>query len=92
MTPSEEMDLLFKWPGKESAENVENIRGIHFNHPAAGLAMIWDRLEQSYGTAEVIEDALFKRINAFLKLTNRDYSKLTKLSDFVMELESAKAK
>ncbi|XP_034385776.1 uncharacterized protein LOC117729138 isoform X1 [Cyclopterus lumpus] len=91
LTPSEEMDLLFKWLGKASAEQVEHIRAIHINHPAAGLAMIWDRLEQSYGSAEVIEDALFKRIDAFPKITNRDYSKLTKLSDLLMELESAKA-
>lgn len=90
LTPSEEMDLLFKWLGKESSEHVEHIRAIHINHPAAGLAMIWDRLEQSYGSAEVIEDALFKRIDAFPKLTNRDYSKLTKLSDLLKELESAK--
>ncbi|XP_060782945.1 uncharacterized protein LOC132890172 [Neoarius graeffei] len=91
LTPSEEMDLLFKWLGKESAEHIEHIRAIHINHPAAGLAMIWNRLEQFYGSAEVIEDALFKRIDAFPKITNRDYSKLTKLSDLLMELESAKA-
>ncbi|XP_056273067.1 uncharacterized protein LOC130195510 [Pseudoliparis swirei] len=88
LTPSEEMDLLFKWLGKESAEHVEHIRAIHINRPAAGLAMIWHRLEQSYGSAEVIEDALFKRIDAFPKITNRDYSKLIKLSDLLMELVS----
>lgn len=90
LTPSEEMDLLFKWLGKESAEHVERIRAIHINHPAAGLDMIWDRLDQSYGSAEAIEDALFKRVDAFPKITNQDYSKLTKLSDLLMELESAK--
>lgn len=49
--------------------------------------MIWDRLEQCYGSAEVIEDAL---IDSFPKVTNRDYSKLRKLHDIVMELQSAK--
>ncbi len=53
--------------------------------------MAWDRLDQTYGSAEVIEDALFKRIDAFSKIANRDYSKLTKLSDLLMELQSAKA-
>lgn len=90
LTPSEEMDLLLKWLGKESAEHVEQIRSIHINHPEAGLAMIWDRLKQTYGSTEVIEDALFKRIETFPKITNRDYSKLTKLSDLLMELQSAK--
>lgn len=53
--------------------------------------MIWDRLERTYGSPEVIEDALFKRIDTFPKITNQDYSKLTKLSDLLMELQSAKA-
>lgn len=64
------MDLLFKWLGKESAEHVEHIRAIHINHPAAGLDMIWDRLDQSYGSAEAIEGALFKRVDAFPEITN----------------------
>ncbi len=72
------MDLLLKWLGKESAEHVEQIRAIHINHPQAGLAMAWDRLDQTYGSAEVIEDALFKRIDVFPKIANQDYSKLTK--------------
>lgn len=49
LTSSEDMDLLLKRLGKESAEHVEQIRGIHINHPEAGLAMTWDRLEQTYG-------------------------------------------
>ncbi len=53
--------------------------------------MAWDRLDQTYGSTEAIEDALFKRIDAFPKIANRDYSKLTKLSDLLMELQSAKA-
>lgn len=51
------MDLLLNWLGNESAEHVEQLRAIHINHPEAGLAMIWDRLEQTYGSPEVIEVA-----------------------------------
>ncbi|KAI2655939.1 hypothetical protein H4Q32_012732 [Labeo rohita] len=91
LIPSEEIDLLLKWLGKESAEHVEQIRAIHINHSQAGLDMAWDRLDQTYGSIEVIEDALFKRIDAFPKIPNRDYSKLTKLSDLLMELQAAKA-
>ena len=90
LSPSEEMDLLLKWLGKESAEHIEQIRAIHINHPEAGLDMAWGRLEQRYGSAEALEDALFKRLDNFPKITNRDYSKLTKLSDLLMELQSAK--
>ncbi|XP_053086862.1 uncharacterized protein LOC128317648 [Pangasianodon hypophthalmus] len=91
LSPSEEMELLLKWLSKESAEHVEQIRAIHINNPQAGLVMAWDRLEQSYGSTEVIEDALFKRIDTFPKIANRDYPKLTKLSDLLMELQSAKS-
>lgn len=35
LTASEEINLLFKWLGKESAEHVEQIRAIH-NRPDAG--------------------------------------------------------
>ncbi len=76
LTASEEMDLLPKWLGKESAEHVEQIRAIHINHPDAGLKMIWERLDQCYGSAEIVEDALFKQIDNFPKITNRDYVKL----------------
>lgn len=52
--------------------------------------MIWERLDQCYGSAEVVEDALFKRIDSFPKITNRDYVKLRKFSDILMELQSTK--
>ena len=52
--------------------------------------MTWERLDHTYGSMEVIEDALFKRIDTFPKIANRDYPKLTKLSDLLLELQSAK--
>nr|XP_054593164.1 uncharacterized protein LOC129160055 [Nothobranchius furzeri] len=90
LSPSEEMDLLLKWLGKESAQHVEQIRAIHINYPQAGLDMIWNRLDETYGSAEAIENALFKRIEDFPKIPNRDSYKLTKLGDLLMELSSAK--
>ncbi|XP_061908561.1 uncharacterized protein LOC133653372 isoform X2 [Entelurus aequoreus] len=91
LTTSEEMDFMLKWLGKESSEHVEQIRAIHFNNPTKGLNMMWDRLEQCYGAAEVIEDTLFKRIDMFPKITSKDYTKLRKFSDLLMEMQSAKA-
>lgn len=91
LTPSEELDLLLKWLGKESAEHVEQIRAIHIHRPEAGLAMAWERLELTYGSPEAIENALFKRIDSFPKIVNRDGFKLTKLGDLLMELQAAKA-
>lgn len=61
------MDLLLKLLGKESGENVEQIRAIYLNCPDAGLAMAWYRLKLMYGSSVAIEDALFKHIDAFKK-------------------------
>ncbi|KAF7705473.1 hypothetical protein HF521_020759, partial [Silurus meridionalis] len=52
LEPSEEMDLLLKWLGKESAEHIEQIRAIHINRPEAGLAMAWERLEADEASAQ----------------------------------------
>lgn len=90
LTPSAGKDLLLKWLSKESAEHVEQIRAIHIHKPEAGLTMAWGRLDQCYGSAHALEEALFKRLENFPKITNRDYSKLTKLSDMLMELQAAK--
>lgn len=53
-------------------------------------AMVWQRLEECYGTPEVIEDALLKKIENFPRLTNRDTVKLRELSNILLELECAK--
>ncbi|XP_075683153.1 uncharacterized protein LOC142651849 [Rhinoderma darwinii] len=87
----EELDLLVKWLGNESAEHAKRIRAININYPETGLKMIWDRLDECYGSAEVIESALFKRIDDFPKIASKGYQKLRELSDLLMELEVAKA-
>ncbi len=91
LTASEEMDLLVKWLGKESAEHAKRMRSVHINQPSKGLDMIWTRLEECYGAPEVIERALFRRVESFLTISSRDYSKLHELSNLLMEIESAKA-
>ncbi|XP_073772958.1 uncharacterized protein [Danio rerio] len=91
LTASEEMDLLVKWLGKESAEHAKRMRSVHINQPLKGLDMIWTRLEECYGAPEVIERALFRRIESFPRISSRDYSKLHELSDLLMEIEAAKA-
>ncbi len=51
--------------------------------------MVWQRLE-CYGTPEVIEDALLKKIEHFPRLTDKHNVKLRELSDILCELECAK--
>ncbi|KAL1007525.1 hypothetical protein UPYG_G00087930, partial [Umbra pygmaea] len=90
LTAREELDLLTKWLGAGSSEQAKRIRAVHIGNPAAGVAMVWQRLEECYGTPEVIEDALLKKIEDFPRLTNRDNVKLRELSDILLELECAK--
>ncbi|KAK0152820.1 hypothetical protein N1851_005646 [Merluccius polli] len=91
LTDSEEMDLLVKWLGTESAEHARKIRAVHVHHPQRGLKMVWDRLDECYGLPEVIENSLFKRLDSFPKISNRDHRKLRELGDLLMELEAAKS-
>lgn len=56
--------------------------------PSAALGMAWRRLNECYG--EMIENALFKKLDAFTKISNRDYAKIRELGDLLMELQTAK--
>ncbi|XP_068120871.1 uncharacterized protein [Hyperolius riggenbachi] len=91
LSPSEEMDLLAKWLGTASAEHVKRIRSINIRNPAAGLKMVWDRLDECYGSVEAIENSLFKRIEDFPKIASKGLQKLRELSDLLMELQVAKS-
>lgn len=70
------MDLLNQWLGKDSAQHIRRIRNIIIKCPETGLKMIWERLEECYGSAKAIEDALFKKVDDFPKITSRGYQKL----------------
>ena len=51
---------------------------------------MWERLEDCYGCPEVIEHALLKRLEEFLRISNKDPRQLRELGDLLQELESAK--
>ncbi|XP_077134864.1 uncharacterized protein LOC143788838 [Ranitomeya variabilis] len=91
LSSSEELDLLVKWLGSESAEHAKRIRNINIKYPHTGLRMVWERLEECYGSIEAIENALYKRIDDFPKIANKGYQKLRELSDLLMEVYAAQA-
>lgn len=53
--------------------------------------MIWERLEETYRSPEVIESALLKRLGTFPVISNKDVHKLRELGDMLKEPEAAKA-
>lgn len=90
LSANEELDLLIKWLGKESSENVKTIRAVYVTNPQAALQMSWMRLQESYATPEVIESALFKRLDNFPRLSPKDNVKLRELADLLTEILVAK--
>ncbi|XP_073405860.1 uncharacterized protein [Dendrobates tinctorius] len=91
ITAAEELDLLIKWLGPQSTERVKRLRSVHISNPTAGLMAAWERLERNFGSPEAIEDALFKRLQSFPKISSKDSSKFLELSDLLLELQLAKA-
>ena len=90
LNAGEEMDLLIKWLGTESAEHARRIKSVNVRNSSAGLKLIWERLEEMYGSPEAIEGALFAKIEKFPKIGPRDHLRLRELSDLLSEIEAAK--
>lgn len=90
LSPSKEMDLLVKWLGCESAEHAKQIRAVHINHPLQGLSLTRDRLYKTYGSPEMVESALFGKLESFPKISNRDNHRLRDLGNLLMEILAAK--
>lgn len=91
LSEQEELNLLVKWLGPESSAQAKRIRSVHVNNPRAGVCMVWERLEETYGSPEVIEGALLNKLDTFPAISNKDTHKLRELGDLLKELEAAKA-
>lgn len=53
--------------------------------------MVWERLEETYRSPEVIKSALMKKFDDFSAISNKDTHKLRELGDLSKDLEAAKA-
>lgn len=51
---------------------------------------MWQRLEDSFGAPKIIENALFKKVENFPKIENRETQQLRELGDLLLELQAAK--
>ncbi|XP_057699895.1 uncharacterized protein LOC130920590 [Corythoichthys intestinalis] len=91
LSDKEELDLLLKWLGPKSTEQAKRISAAQVNNTTSALKMVWQRLEETFGAPEVIEHALFKKIEDFPRIASRENTKLRELGDLLMELELTKA-
>ncbi|KAM4026786.1 uncharacterized protein ACNLHF_022640 [Anomaloglossus baeobatrachus] len=89
-TAEQELDLLIKWLGPGSTNRIKSLRTVYVGQAEAGLAAAWQRLERTFGSAEAIEKALFKRLQDIPKINLKEVHKLQDLNDLLMELELAK--
>lgn len=53
--------------------------------------MVWQRLEDCYGSPEAVENALLKKVDDFPKISYRENHRLRELGDLLLELEAARA-
>ncbi|KAL5020965.1 hypothetical protein ScPMuIL_000120, partial [Solemya velum] len=90
VTPSEELDLLCKWLGPESARHAQSIRSSSVGNHAMGLRRLWQRLEERYGSAELIEASLRNKLSNFQKINYKDKKRLYELCDVLTEIQSLK--
>ena len=90
LSPREELDVLIKWLGKQSSEHARRIKAVNMRDPSRGLMMIWERLEETYGSPEAIKHTLFSKLENFPKVSYKDPHKLRELADLLMEVEAAK--
>lgn len=90
LTATQELDLLTKWLGKESGEQVKRIRSVHMNNPNLALHKEWEILRDCYAAPEIIEQSLFQRLDSFPKISAKDHIKLRELGDLLREIQGAK--
>ena len=89
-TPLEQLDLLIKYLGPISQQQARNIRSANANYPATAVRLNWDRLENRYGTPEMIESSIQLRLRTFPKLSNHQRKELYDLADLAAEIEAIK--
>nr|XP_054593728.1 uncharacterized protein LOC129160752 [Nothobranchius furzeri] len=90
LTETQELDLMTKWLGKESGQQIRCIRSVYVNNASLSLHKAWERLNDCYGAPEIIEQSLFQRLDSFPKIRAKDHVRLRELGDLLTEIQGAK--
>ena len=90
-SPLEHLDLLVKSLGPNSKQQAMNICCANPSNLPKAVELIWERLDDRYGSPEMLEAALPQRIKAFPKLYDSNRAELYELSDLVAEIDSVKS-
>lgn len=84
VSAAEELDLLVKWLCPVSATYAISIRSSNGSNPTLGRQILWERLDERYGSPEVIESALKSKLD--IKVTEKDNTKMYDLVDILTEI------
>ena len=88
LSSSEIFDLLINYLGPVSRKWALSLRSANLNDPAKGIEKLWMRLYERFGSPEIIESVLKKKLYKFPSLTNRGNKKLYDLSDLLEQISS----
>lgn len=86
----EDIDLLVRWLGPESARQPESLQTANLHYAEKGLKCIWKRLDERHGSPELTKSTLKEKIARFTKFGNSEVKRLYDLSDILAEIEASK--
>ncbi|XP_062607667.1 uncharacterized protein LOC134269481 [Saccostrea cucullata] len=91
LSPLEEIDLLLRWLGPDSTVQATRIRRANPCDTGAALNRIWQRLDERYGSPELIDSKLQSELKKFPVLQiPKDKTLLYNLVDLLGEIECNK--
>ncbi|XP_014676616.1 PREDICTED: uncharacterized protein LOC106816503 [Priapulus caudatus] len=85
---SEELDLLLKWSGPSCKQQILSIKSASAGNPSLGLLRAWERLEERFGSAEMVESSIKLRVKSFPKILPNNVKVLYDFADLVSEIEA----
>lgn len=88
--PEEEFYFLIKYTSNSSQQQIISIKSANSHNPRRGLQRIWQRLEERFGSPELIIRSLKTKLNSFPPITNKELHRLYDLSDVLEEILSLK--
>ena len=86
----EEIDLLIKWLGPESRKHGVSLKSVYRHNPGKALICIWNRLDERYGSPEIVYRTVMKKLDRIPKLTYTDTTRWYDLADMVAEVQALK--
>lgn len=65
-----------------------SIRSANAHNLAREVECLWRRLDERFGSLEMVQSSVKKKWNDFPKITNRDTQRLYDLADLLSEIQS----